>query len=81
MLYTLDNKPARLETYRKKSKAEAIFITEPFEVETQEGRVTIGPDTVDGWDGGYWLVYPDDGSKPYTWAPSFKDKNMEMVAA
>lgn len=78
-IFTLENKPEGMARFRKKSTAEALFITEPFKVETQEGVVEISPETVDGWDGGYWLVYPDDGSKPYTWAPLFKERNMEVV--
>lgn len=71
--------PFRLVGFQKKSTAEAVFISEPFKVETQEGVLEISPETVDGWEDGYWPVYPDDGSKPYTWAPAFKAKNTEEV--
>lgn len=73
--YTLENKPDGLETYRKSSTVNMVFMTEPFVVETQEGTITISPSTVDDWDGGYYLVYPDDGSKPYSMSPSFAKKN------
>lgn len=74
-LFTLANKPESMVRYRKKSTAEAVFITEPFRVDTQEGEMLISPGTVTDWEGGYWLVYPDDGSKPYSWSPSFKESN------
>ena len=77
--YTLENQPEGLVTMRKKTKVRAVFIREPFQVETQEGLMNISPETVDDWEGGYYVVYPDDGSKPYTWSPKFAKENYERV--
>ena len=77
--YTLKNKPKGLMTMRKKTKVRATIVHEPFQVETQEGLMKICPETVDDWDNGYYLVYPEDGSKPYTWSPKFARENYEVV--
>ena len=61
--------------YRKKNLVKAAFIEEPFVVETQEGDMEISPNTVDDWEDGYYILYPDDGSKPYTNSPSFFEAN------
>lgn len=61
--FDIENKP-RTELYRKKTTVELAFINEPFEVDTQEGEMVISPETVDDWDNGYYIAYPDDGSKP-----------------
>jgi hypothetical protein len=37
MRFSLDNKPADIPFFRKKSQVQLLFVTEPFEVETQEG--------------------------------------------
>ena len=63
--YSLENRPKEFREYLKRTKVRMSFITEPFMVETQEGLMTISPTTVDGWDGGYFIAYPGDGSKPY----------------
>lgn len=73
--FTLDNQPSNLAAHRKASTVGLSFQAEPFVVETQEGDMTIGPDTVDDWDGGYFLAYPSDGSKPYSIAPAFVRDN------
>ena len=78
--FSLKNKPDGLTTMRKKTTINAAFIKQPFVVHTQEGVMEIGPETVDDWDGGYWVVYPDDGSKPYAIAPRFMADNYEQVA-
>ena len=75
MLFTLGNKPKDIPAYRKASTVQLLFVSEPFEVETQEGVVSISPDTVDDWEDGYYVAYPDDGSKPYAISPSFVRKN------
>lgn len=73
-LFDLTNKPDT-KSYRKTAITQLAFITEPFLVETQEGLMTIGPDTVDDWDGGYYIAYPSDGSKPYSISPKFVHEN------
>jgi hypothetical protein len=73
--YSLSNKPADIPWFRKKTRVQLLFVSEPFEVESQEGVLRIGPDTVDDWDGGYYLAFPDDGSKPYAMAPGFMRAN------
>lgn len=77
--WSLDNKPLNLQTYRKKSTVDLVFITGPFNVETQEGQMTISPETVDDWDGGYYLAYPSDGSKPYAISPAFVRDNYVLA--
>jgi hypothetical protein len=39
----------------------------------------IGPDTVDDWDGGYYIAIPSDGSKLYSIAPRFVRDNYEPI--
>ena len=73
--FSLATRPENLTPHRKKSLVYLGFIEEPFVVESQEGSMAIGPETVDDWDGGYYIAYPDDGSKPYSIAPSYVDKN------
>lgn len=73
--FSLENKPDHLVAHRKKTTVLLAFVEEPFVVETQEGTMKIGPDTVDDWDNGYYVAYPDDGSKPYPIAPSFVRNN------
>jgi hypothetical protein len=42
--FELENKPpTRL--YRKKSTMELAFINDPFEIDTQEGEMSISPET------------------------------------
>ena len=74
-LFSLEKKPEGLVAYRKRTTVALAFIAEPFTVVTQEGPMLIAPETVDGWDGGYYVAYPDDGSKPYSIAPSFVRDN------
>lgn len=76
--YSLANKP-ETRPYRKRATVELAFITEPFTVETQEGVLTVSPETVDNWEGGYYLAYPSDGSKPYCISPKFVRENYEPV--
>jgi hypothetical protein len=61
--------------YRKATITHLAFIAVPFVVETQEGPLTIAPDTVDDWEDGYYLAYPADGSKPYAIAPKYVREN------
>ena len=77
--FTLENKPENIKPYRKTGLTYLSFITEPFVVDTQEGDMTISPETVQDWDGGYYLAVPADGSKMYSIAPSFVKKNYEEV--
>jgi hypothetical protein len=77
--FSLDHKPENLVAHRKKTTVLLAFISEPFEVETQEGPMRIAPDTVDDWEDGYFIAYPDDGSKPYSIAPSFVRNNYVEV--
>lgn len=77
--YSLYQKPV---VSGKAKKSAAIFVThmvEPFQVETQEGLLTYGPDTCDDWGEGYMLSYPEDGSKPYAMSKNFFDNNYEYV--
>ena len=77
--YDLGNEPGNTVEMRKTATIRAIFIQEPFNVITQEGSMIISPDTVDDWDGGYYLVYPSDGSMPYSISPSFIENNYTEV--
>jgi ABC-type Fe3+-hydroxamate transport system substrate-binding protein len=76
--FDLENKP-QTELYRKKSTVELAFINEPFKVDTQEGEMVISPETVDDWDDGYYIAYPDDGSKSYSISPAYVRQNYEAV--
>ena len=78
-VFTLENKPYNLVGHRKKTVVFLAFIEEPFEVQTQEGPMVIGPDTVDDWEDGYYIAYPEDGSKPYAISPSFVRNNYVAV--
>lgn len=78
MHYTLTNRPETRE-YRRKTTVRLAFVTEPFTVETQEGVMTISPQTVDDWEGGYYIAYPSDGSKPYSIAPRYVRDNYEPL--
>ena len=73
--FSLENKPKNIKIYKKTGLTYLSFVSEPFIVETQEGDMTISPDTVDDWDGGYFIAVPADGSKMYSIAPSFVKKN------
>jgi hypothetical protein len=77
--FSLEAKPEELSPYRKKTMVYLKFVAEPFQVETQEGIMTISPETTDDWDDGYYIAYPDDGSKPYSIAPAFVRNNYEEV--
>lgn len=77
--FALENKPEDMPHYRKASTVQLLFIAEPFVVESQEGPVTIAPDTVDDWDNGYFVAYPDDGSKPYAISPRFVGANYVRI--
>ena len=72
--FDLANRPDTT-PHRKKTTVGLAFLSEPFQVETQEGLVTISPDAVDDWDNGYYVAYPDDGSKPYAICPKFVRDN------
>ena len=78
--FSLDMRPAGLLPHRKKSRILLAFIKEPFLIETQEGGMAINPKTVDDWDNGYFVAYPDDGSKPYAISPSFVRDNYAEAA-
>jgi hypothetical protein len=73
--FTLENRPPDLLDHLKTAIVSLLFMAEPFEVETQEGVQLISPETVDKWEGGYFLAYPGDGSKPYAIAPSYVREN------
>ena len=75
--YSLASKPANLCWFRKTTRVQLMQVTEPFEVDTQEGVLLIAPDTVDDWDDGYFVAYPDDGTKPYAIAPAYVRANYE----
>lgn len=77
--FSLKNPPANLFPYKKKAITFLSFQTEPFIVETQEGDMTISPETVDDWNEGYYIAYPEDGTKPYSIAKSYVDKNYEPI--
>jgi peptidoglycan hydrolase-like protein with peptidoglycan-binding domain len=77
--YSLGNRPPNLPWFRKKTRAQLLFVSEPFEIETQEGVMRINPDTVDDWDDGYYIAFPEDGSKPYAIAPAYVRANYEAV--
>jgi len=79
MTFSLTNKPAGLREYRKSGTVLLAFVQEPFVVFTQEGEMSISPETVDDWDGGYYVAYPSDGSKPYSISPAFVRKNYTPV--
>ena len=79
MRYSLQNKPGNIPFFRKKSRVQLLFIDRPFDVDTQEGVMRISPDTVDDWDGGYYVAFPDDGSKPYAIAPAYVKANYERA--
>lgn len=78
--FSLENKPETA-PYRKTGLTELAFSSEPFVVETQEGDMVISPETTDDWDGGYYVAFPADGSKPYSIAPSFVRDNYEQVSS
>lgn len=73
--FSIDFKPEDAVTHRKKTTVDLVFVSEPFVVDTQEGPMAITPETVDDWDNGYYVAYPDDGSKPYSIAPKFVRDN------
>jgi hypothetical protein len=77
--FTLEDRPMNLRAHRKIATVDLAFITKPFVVMTQEGEMKISPETVDDWDGGYYVAYPSDGSKPYAIAPSFVLANYIVV--
>ena len=76
--FDLENKPPTAH-YGKKTTVELAHIKEPFKVDTQEGEMSISPETVDDWDDGYYIAYPKDGSKPYAISPAFVRQNYESV--
>lgn len=76
-IYSLDNRPDNLVEMRKTGTTSIAHVRDPFFVDTQEGVTEVHPGTVDDWDGGYYVAYPADGSKPYSIAPSFVRKNYE----
>lgn len=77
--FTLEDKPEGLLTFRKAATVQLKFITEPFVVHSQEGEMTISPESTDDWDNGYYVAYPSDGSKPYAIAPSFVMANYVLA--
>lgn len=78
-LFSIDNKPTTV-PHRKKTTVGLLWCDEPFEVHTQEGPMLISPETVDDWDHGYWVAYPDDGSKPYAISPGFVRDNYVVAS-
>ena len=77
--FSLDQRPEGLVVHRKRSTVQLAFVSEPFIVETQEGPMAISPETVDDWRDGYFIAYPDDGSKPYAIAPAYVHANYLAV--
>ena len=77
--YDLGNEPGNTVEMRKTATIRATFVDRPFQVDSQEGLMRIAPETVDDWDGGYYLVYPSDGSLPYSISPSFMENNYTEV--
>ena len=78
--YDLRNEPGNTIEMRKTATIRVVFIEQPFRVDTQEGLMTISPADTDDWEDGYYLVYPSDGSKPYSISPSFmRDNYTEVV--
>lgn len=74
--YSLTNKPqGPAFSLKKKTFIRAVFLREPFSVETQEGTLLISPETCKDWDEGYWLAYPSDGSEPYAISPGYMSDN------
>ncbi len=73
--YDLANRPEGLVLMRKTAMIQAVYLTDPFVVNTQEGPMTISPHTVDDWLLGYYIAYPSDGSKPYSISPAFMRDN------
>lgn len=76
--YDLGNEPGNTTEMRKTATIRVIFIEKAFRVDTQEGVMEIGPTLMD-WDGGYYLVYPSDGTKPYSISSSFMRDNYTEV--
>ena len=78
--YDLGNEPGNTVEMRKTATIRAIFIDQPFQVDSQEGLMRIAPETTTDWEGGYYVVYPSDGTKPYSISPSFmRDNYTEVV--
>ncbi len=75
--FTLTERPSILSKAHKKAVTWLAFIREPFEVETQEGIIAITPD-LEGWNGGYYVAYPGDGTRPYAIAPAYVEANYEF---
>ena len=80
-VFTLENKPANMDSYRKTSTVQLHWVDEPFVVEMREGWKKVTPDTVADWDGGYYVAYPDDGSKAYPVSKAFADGNYKKCKA
>lgn len=59
--YSLTERPENLEG----ETDQMAFLTEPFIVEADVGTLLIAPHAVPDWHGGYWIVYPRDGGKPF----------------
>lgn len=64
---------------KKKGTIYVKWVTEPFQVFTQEGLFTISPDTVKDWADGYYVAYPSDGSTPYAISKSFIESNYTEI--
>ncbi len=79
MIFSLENKSEYIPRYRKRTTVQLRFVDRSFKVDTQEGVMTISPETVDDWEDGYFVAYPDDGSKPYSISPSFVRENYVRV--
>lgn len=77
--FTTAFRPSNLAEMRKTSTVHLAWLDTPFVVETQEGPLTISPETTDDWDDGYYIAYPSDGSKPYGISKSFVEANYEAV--
>ncbi len=78
--YNKTERPDELTEYTKRTAIRAAFLTEPFALDTQEGVMTFD-ETHDGWQRGYWIAYPDDGSEPYAISSTFMAANYVATAA
>lgn len=73
-VYSLTSKPEVTHEMRKTSTIHVAWVNQAFIIRTQEEKIIIDEDT-DGWDGGYYIAYPSDGSEPYAISRSFIESN------
>lgn len=75
---TIDDRPESLPEFRKTGTVSLQWLNQPFTIETQEGPMTID-ETTAGWEDGYWVSWPSDGTMPYAISPAFVRENYEPV--